>query len=174
MQAEIEGMSFAETADWVSSRYAIPRTTQEMMDDWNEMAWDKYENEVFLKPGCIEFLKECGKRGILLGIASSNSRELVENVLKVRGISNSFGAVITGSDGFPGKPAPDVYLEAAKQLGIAPAQCLVFEDIPAGIKAGKSAGMSVCAVEDAYSAHQREEKKQLADYYIEDYYGLFN
>ena len=79
----------------------------------------------------------------------------------------------SGSDVERGKPAPDIYLEAAGQLGILPSECLVFEDIVAGIQAGKNAGMRVCAVEDAYSAHDRERKKELADYYIEDYMDLF-
>ncbi len=173
-QAEIEGMSFAETAQWVSTHFDIPRTTQEMMDDWNDMAWEKYEKEVFLKPGVSEFLKECVKRELKLGIASSNSRELIENVIRARGLEGVFQVIRTGSDGLRGKPAPDVYLTTAAELGVAPEVCLVFEDVVAGIKAGKAAGMRVCAVEDAYSEKQREEKKQLADYYIEDYYGIFN
>lgn len=173
-QAEIEGMSFRETAQWVSSHYDIPRTVEEMMDDWNDMAWDKYEKEVPLKAGVREFLEECHKRGIKLGIASSNSRELVEKVLSVHGIFHYFNCIRTGSDGLPGKPSPDIYLVAARELGVNPADCLVFEDVLNGIQAGKSAGMCVCAVEDAYSAHQREEKKRIADYYIEDYYGIFN
>ncbi len=173
-QKEIEGMSFEETAKWMSEHFPVPRTVNEMMDDWNRMAWDKYEHEVFLKPGVAEFLKECKKRGILLGIASSNSRELVDNVIHSRGLEGVFSVIKTGSDGLPGKPAPDVYLAAAKELGVKPSRCLVFEDVPAGIRAAKAAGMRVCAVEDDYSAHQREEKKILADYYIEDYYGLFN
>lgn len=173
-QAEIEGMSFAETAQWVSTHFDIPRTTQEMMDDWNDMAWEKYEKEVFLKPGVAEFLEECVKREMKLGIASSNSRELIENVIRARGLEGIFQVIRTGSDGLKGKPAPDVYLATAAELGVAPEVCLVFEDVVAGIKAGKAAGMRVCAVEDAYSEKQREEKKQLADYYIEDYYGIFN
>ena len=64
-QAEIEGMSFRETAEWVSSHYDIPRTVEEMMDDWNDMAWDKYEKEVPLKVGVREFLEECQKQMIL-------------------------------------------------------------------------------------------------------------
>ena len=68
-----------------------------------------------------------------------------------------------------GKPAPDVYLEAASRLGVQPGRCLVFEDVPMGILAGKHAGMKVCAVEDKFSAAQREEKRELADYYITDY-----
>ncbi len=172
-QAEIEGMSFRETAEWVSTHYPIPRTCEEMMDDWNTMAWDKYENEVFLKPGVYEFLIECQKRDIKLAIASSNSRELVDNVLKARNISEFFAVIKTGSDGLKGKPAPDIYLAAASELEIEPEYCLVFEDIVHGIKAGKNAGMRVCAVEDAYSAKQREEKLKQADFYIEDYYGIF-
>ncbi len=173
-QAEIEGMSFRETAEWVSSHYDIPRTCEEMMEDWNAMAWDKYEKEVFLKEGAMEFLQECRKRDIKLAIASSNSRELVENVIQARGLNGFFDVIKTGSDGLRGKPAPDIYLAAAGDLGIDPMHCLVFEDITHGIHAGKNAGMRVCAVEDAYSAQQREEKKKLADFYIEDYYGIFN
>lgn len=173
-QAEIEGMSFKETAEWVSSHYDIPRTVEEMMDDWNDMAWDKYAKEVPLKEGVREFLIKCHEKGIKLGIASSNSRELVENVLTVHGIIDYFECIRTGSDGLPGKPAPDIYLITAKELGVAPSDCLVFEDVVKGIQAGKSAGMCVCAVEDAYSAIHRVEKKKQADYYIEDYYGIWN
>ena len=61
------------------------------------------------------------------------------------------------------------YLAAARQLQVLPERCLVFEDVLAGIQAGKNAGMRVCAVEDAYSMYVREEKKALADYYIESY-----
>ena len=133
-QAEIEGMSFAETAQWVSTHFDIPRTTQEMMDDWNDMAWEKYEKEVFLKPGVAEFLEECVKREMKLGIASSNSRELIENVIRARGLEGIFQVIRTGSDGLRGKPAPDVYLATAAELGVAPEVCLVFEDVVAGIR----------------------------------------
>lgn len=172
-QANIEGMSFKETAEYMHAHFDIPRTAEEMMDDWNRMAWEKYEKEVFLKKGAYEFLVECKNRGILLGIASSNSRELVDNVINARGLEGFFEVIITGSDGLPGKPAPDMYLEAARKLNVEPIHCLVFEDIPKGITAGKEAGMKVCAVEDLYSEHQREAKKNMSDFYIEDYYGIF-
>jgi 16S rRNA pseudouridine516 synthase len=109
-----------------------------------------------------------------MDIATSNSVELLSYFLKAHELHSYFEVVITGSDGLRGKPAPDMYLEAAKRLAVKPEKCLVFEDIIPGILAGKRAGMRVCAVEDAYSAHLREEKKKMADYYIEDYYGIFN
>ena len=68
-----------------------------------------------------------------------------------------------------GKPAPDVYLKAAESLQTSPENCLVFEDVPMGILAGKNAGMKVCAVEDEFSKVQEKKKRELADYYIQNY-----
>ena len=110
--------------------------------------------------------------GIKLGIATSNSRALVEAVADARGFGKDFDCIMTACEVEKGKPAPDIYLAVAKQLGVETSKCLVFEDITAGIMAGKNAGMRVCAVEDAYSMHQIEEKKELADFYIKDYYEI--
>ena len=173
LQSEIEGMSFGETALYFKEHFSIPESLEEIKQTWNRMAWDKYIYEVPLKKGIPEFLDGCRKNGIRLGIATSNSRELVENVAATHRLREYFTSIVTGSDVERGKPAPDIYLEAARQLAIPPSECLVFEDIVAGIQAGKNAGMRVCAVEDAYSAHDRERKKELADYYIDDYGNLF-
>lgn len=172
LQSEIEGMSFRETAIYIKKRFQIADDIEQMMDDWNEMAWDKYMNEVPLKDGVYDFLMECKRRGILLGIASSNSRELVENVLSALQIRELFTCIMTGSEAKRGKPAPDIYLEVAERMQVEPEKCLVFEDIVAGITAGKSAGMTVYAVDDLYSAHQEEKKRELADGYIKSYHEL--
>ena len=71
-----------------------------------------------------------------------------------------------------GKPAPDIYLHAAQALGVCPQECVVFEDIPAGLLAGQRAGMTTCAVEDAYSEYCMEEKRRLADFVIRDFAEL--
>ncbi len=173
LQNKIEGMSFRETAVYFKEHFGIHDPLEEIMDTWNRMAWDKYMYEVPLKKGIPDFLRGCRERGILLGIATSNSRELVTNVIMAHSLKGCFGCIMTGSDVERGKPSPDIYLAAARLLKAEPARCLVFEDIAAGIQAGKNAGMRVCAVEDAYSADARELKKRLADYYIEDYTGLF-
>lgn len=173
MQSKIEGMSFHETAVYFKEHFPIPDTLDEIKRTWNEMAWDKYLHEVPLKPGIPEFLAGCRERGLRLGIATSNSRELVENIAKVHRLREYFTCIVTGSEVERGKPSPDIYFAAAKGLGTACERCLVFEDIIPGIRAGKNAGMKVCAVEDAYSVPDRDAKKELADYYIEDYYGFF-
>lgn len=168
----IEGMSFTETAYYMKERFQIPEDVETIKADWNEMAHDKYAFEVPLKHGVYEFLKELKAQGIRLAIATSNSRELAETVLRAHRILDWFDAIVTGCDVKVGKPAPDVYLTAAKAVGAAPEECLVFEDIPQGILAGKRAGMTVYAVEDAYSMELNEEKRRLADSFITDYQEL--
>lgn len=173
LQSKIEGMSFTETAVYFKETFGIPDSLETIKDDWNRMAWDKYTHEVPLKPGIPEFLEGCQRNGILLGIATSNSRELVENIAGVHNLKDYFSCIMTGCDVARGKPSPDIYLAVAERLRVSPDRCLVFEDIIPGIQAGLNAGMRVCAVEDAYSTCDRAEKKALADYYIEDYRGLF-
>lgn len=172
LQNEIEGMSFTETACYFKERFRIPDPIEAIKADWNRMAWDKYANVVMLKPGAADFVKRCHAAGLKLGIATSNSRELVENFIRVHGLEQYFMSIMTACDVQKGKPAPDIYLRTAGELAVQPAKCLVFEDIVAGIQAGKAAGMKVCAVEDVYSAYQRNEKKELADYYIDSYLEL--
>ena len=169
LQRQIEGMSFSETAQYFKSYFHLPDSLEQIKEDWNRMAWDKYRHEVPLKPGAAAFLEQCRKDGVRLGIATSNSRELVETIAEVHGLREYFSCIMTACDVKKGKPAPDIYLAVAGALGVSPKNCLVFEDIVPGIMAGKNAGMEVCAVEDAYSYDQREEKQLLADYYIEDF-----
>lgn len=174
LQSKIEGMCFNETALYFKEHFPITDPIEKIKDDWNKMAWDKYANEVPLKPGIPEFLDSCRSNGIKLGIATSNSRELVENIALVHGLKDHFACIMTGCEVGRGKPAPDIYLAVAERLGVEPSKCLVFEDIIPGIQAGVSAGMRVCAVDDAYSAAQREAKQEMADYYIENFYDLFS
>lgn len=168
-QQKIEGMSFTETAIYSKERFQLTETVEELKDIWNVMAMDKYSHEVPFKPHAEEFLKHCKERGIPMGIATSNSKQLVQAVSDALGLHNYIETIVTSCEVNRGKPAPDVYLEVARRLQVKPEECLVFEDIPAGIMAGKAAGMTVCGVEDTYSMYLKEEKKRLADFYIADY-----
>ncbi|WP_035800961.1 HAD family hydrolase [Butyrivibrio sp. FCS014] len=172
LQKDIGGRSFIETAEYFKERFGIEDSIEQIGDDWNRMAWDKYTNEVPLKEGVFEFLGLCDDKNIKLGIASSNSTELIEQVLASHGIKGRFGSVKSGTEILKGKPAPDVYLAVADELGAEPSKCLVFEDLVDGIRAGKNAGMTVVAVSDDYSRHSDDLKKELADCYIEDYRGF--
>lgn len=152
----------------------IDRTIEELKAEWNEIAMDCYTKEVAAKPGAENFLRELKERGIRTAIASSNSRELIEASLKAHRMDHQIEAITTSCEVNAGKPAPDVYLKSAEKLGVVPERCLVFEDVPNGILAGKNAGMKVCAVYDDFSAYQDKRKKELADYYIRSYDEIKN
>ena len=136
------------------------------------MACEKYRHEVPYKKGALEFVKQCRENGIRLGIATSNSRELVEVAAEALSLHEYFSYILTACEVKKGKPAPDVYLVTAEKLGVSPEKCLVFEDIVPGIQAGKAAGMCVCAVKDLHAKASEEEIRALADYYINDYREL--
>lgn len=174
LQKVIEGMSFSETAFYFKERFALPLELDEIKKIWTEMSLDKYRKEVPLKRGVREFLQYAKDLGLRCGIATSNGREMVDAVIESLRISPYFQVVTTACEVAAGKPEPDIYLKVADTLRVDPADCLVFEDIPAGILAGKRAGMTVCAVEDDFSVDMREEKKSLADYFINDYFDILN
>ena len=172
LQKDIEGMSFSETAVYFKETFQIADSLEKIKSDWNRMAYEKYTKEVALKAGAKEFLDYCKVKGIKLGIATSNSRELVDATLEALNIRDYFDCVMTACEVEKGKPAPDIYLAVANKVLVQPSECLVFEDIEMGILAGKNAGMEVCAVEDDFSMDQMELKKNLADYYVKDYFEL--
>ena len=172
---DIEGKSYVETAQYFLDTFpTLACTVEEVCREWTGMTMELYQTRVPLKPGAGEFLEYLEQQGIRMGIATSNSRELAAAVLDALHIRKYFTAIITSDEVRRGKPAPDVFLKAAEGLGVPPSECLVFEDVPNGIRAGKSAGMSVCAVHDSFSVPCEEEKRRLADYYIRDYQEVWN
>jgi 16S rRNA pseudouridine516 synthase len=172
LQAQLEGLSFTETAQYFQNHFCPERSIQEIKDDWNRQAREKYQKEVTLKPGAYDFLVWLKNHGYGTAVCTSNSRELVDAFLESHNIRHLFDYVVTACEVNAGKPAPDIYLQAAKELQTPPDQCIVFEDVPAGLLAGIRAGMETCAVEDAYSHYCREEKQRMADYYLNSYCEL--
>jgi len=102
-----------------------------------------------------------------LALGSSSARPLVQAALGPRGWLSRFDVVVTGSDVARKKPAPDIYLEAARQLGVAPARCVVLEDSPAGCASGRAAGATVIAV-----THDVDAVRGHADHVFPDLYAV--
>ena len=109
-------------------------------------------------PGAHEFISKCRKKGLRLALATSADTIKMEVNLKEIGLSrNSFHSVITGLDVNKKKPFPDIYLRAAKNLGLKPADCLVVEDAVSGIESGKAAGCRCLAVTSYFDAAALKE-----------------
>lgn len=173
LKSDIEGMSMKETAVYFKNRFGISDDIDKIVCDWNEMAIEKYTNEVPLKKNVKDFLLYLKENNIKIGLCTSNSLVLAEAALKALNIIEYFDAITTGCIDIKGKPEPDVYLVTAKKLNINPEDCLVFEDLCVGIQAGASAGMKTCAVKDDFSDDQWDRKVLMADYFIEDYNEVF-
>jgi len=106
-------------------------------------------------PGVLDFIAKCRARGLKMAVASSADPSKVEVNLEEIGIpSSTFGTVVTGLDIEQRKPAPDIFLKAAENLGVDPAECLVVEDAVSGVKAGKAAGAKVLALTTSFSAEE--------------------
>jgi HAD superfamily hydrolase (TIGR01509 family) len=109
-------------------------------------------------PGALEFISKCRKKRLKLALATSADKVKMEVNLKEIGLSrNAFHSVITGLDVENKKPSPDIYIKAAKSLGLEPQECLVVEDAMSGIKAGKSAGCRCLAVTSSFDASALHE-----------------
>lgn len=169
LQERIEGMTMIQTAVWFKENYCLPESIEELTGIWNAMAMDAYAKTIETKPHAIEFLQMLRDRGYALAIGTSNSRPLVEASFSKNHLDQMVSVCVTCDEISRGKPAPDIYLQAARELSVAPASCLVFEDILPGIAAAQAAGMKVCAVEDAYSTAVRNRKIKEADYFIDGF-----
>lgn len=174
LQQSISGLSFHETAVYFQNRFGITDDTETIESTWNSMAEDYYRYKVPLKSGVPEFLAKLKEKGYKTGIATSNSTELLEIVLEALNIRQYFDEIHTAGEVAKGKPAPDIYLLVADRLRTEPDKCMVFEDLCVGINGAIAAGMKTCAVEDRFSACEREEKKRLSDYFIDDYTEIIN
>lgn len=169
LQEYIEGMSFSEVSAYFKETFGLKESLEEIKSEWVSMAKYKYTHEVPLKPGALRFLKHLKEQGIPMGIATSNSRDLLDAVLESLEIAPYFDCCMTSCEAGAGKPAPDIYLKVAELLKTEPKDCLIFEDTPAGILAGNRAGIPVCAMADENSAGRKDQILQIADYYAETF-----
>jgi HAD superfamily hydrolase (TIGR01509 family) len=165
----VSSMTFHDAAAYTIKRFALPDSVESLISEWNDMAAYAYGHTVQLKPHAKEYLAALRERGAKLAIATTLSSELCAPVLRSNGIDHLFHAMCRTDEVGHGKTRPDVFLLAAKKLGVPPADCLVFEDILAAVKSAKSAGMSVCAVYDKSSENDWGEIQKIADYAVVDF-----
>jgi HAD superfamily hydrolase (TIGR01509 family) len=107
-----------------------------------------YRRELPLLPGAREAVRALATRWPL-GLASSSNREIIDLVLELAGLADAFTTTVSSEEVPRGKPAPDVYLEAARRLEVAPGDCAAVEDSTNGLRAAAAAGMTVIALPNA-------------------------
>ncbi len=165
-------LGFAEGALYVIERYGLDEDPQDICDEWNELANDIYATEVDLRPGALAYLDALRETGIPIALATTNDHDVLASMAPRLDVYDLFDTVVCGTDVTKTKREPDIYLEAARRLGVAPAGCVVFEDIVAGLRSAGGAGMATCAVASGDVTQDVDAVRAAADLFLEDWRDL--
>jgi HAD superfamily hydrolase (TIGR01509 family) len=145
VQRAMMGMSSPEWSRYLHETAGVPDAPEEINAEVVRRMLAAYRAHLPLLPGAVEAVERAAQR-FPLALASSSNRELIDVALELAGLAGLFRATVSSEEVARGKPAPDVYLEAARRLEIPPERCTAVEDSHAGIRAAKAAGMRVVAV----------------------------
>lgn len=144
--ARFIGIGTLETLEILRERYAIPAPVEQLLAEQNasylELA--RAGTEVF--PQMRKFVERLRAEGVPMAVASGSSREAIDAVLSGTGLDALLTTAVSAEEVAHGKPAPDVFLEAARRLGAEPADCVVIEDAAPGALAARAAGMECVAI----------------------------
>jgi len=144
-QADMMGMSSPEWSRYMHDVIGLPETPEAINDEVVERMLARYGVALPLIDGAVEAVERLAG-SFRLAVASSSNRPLIDAVLGGAGITGLFEVVVSSEEVARGKPAPDVYIEAARRLDLAPAACAAIEDSANGIRSAHAAGMRVVAV----------------------------
>jgi HAD superfamily hydrolase (TIGR01509 family) len=144
-QADMMGMSSTEWSRYMHDELGLSEPPAELNRLVVERMQERYRDELPLVDGAVEAVRRVGARWPL-GLASSSNRPLIDLALELMGLVNLFRATVSSEEVQRGKPAPDVYLEAAGRLGVRPETVVAIEDSANGIRSAKAARMGVIAI----------------------------
>jgi HAD superfamily hydrolase (TIGR01509 family) len=144
-QADMMGMSSTEWSRYMHDVIGLAEPPEEINAEVVRRLLARYRESLPLMPGAAAAVERLAARWPL-GLASSSNREVIDAVLELAGIAHLFRATVSSEEVEHGKPAPDVYLEAARRLRVDPTSCAAVEDSANGIRSARAAGMRVIAI----------------------------
>jgi HAD superfamily hydrolase (TIGR01509 family) len=144
-QRDMMGMSSLQWSTYVRDRLGVAMEPERISQAVADRVADVYRERLPLLPGAVESVRALAAEWPL-GLASSSNRHVIDLVLELAGIADDFEATVSSEEVGAGKPAPDVYLEAARRLGVDPRGCAAIEDSANGLRSAREAGMAVIAV----------------------------
>jgi HAD superfamily hydrolase (TIGR01509 family) len=144
-QRDMMGMSSLEWSRYMHDTIGLPEPPEEISREVVRRLAELYRERLPVMQGARDAVERLAERWPL-GLASSSNRELIDLVLQLLGVSHLFKATVSSEEVERGKPAPDVYVEAARRLGVDPSRTAAVEDSENGIRSAKAAGMRVVAI----------------------------
>ena len=166
LEQKLASMTLKEAAEYVGAIYDIALHPSRIIEEWNDLALYHYGHTIPLKEGAAKLIKFLAAKGMRLGIATSCFPAACESVLSRHGIRQYFSALIYSDSVSRNKTFPDIFLACAKELGVEPEDCVVFEDLYAALSGIRAAGMGAIAVYDESGAAHWEKFKEEADYAV--------
>ena len=144
------GATVSETWVQVKRLREIPQTPAELLAAYTAVVKEVLRSDLTPRPGVRALIAEAQRRGLPIAVASSSLREWVNLKLSVIGLTDAFPVALGGDDVANGKPAPDIYIRAARLLGLEAADCVAIEDSPIGLAAASASGAyTVCTLTDS-------------------------
>jgi HAD superfamily hydrolase (TIGR01509 family) len=144
-QADMMGMSSLEWSSYMHDVIGLAESPAEIDEEVVRRLLERYAAELPLVDGAVDAVRRLGET-FRLGLASSSNRRVIDSVLDAAGLTSSFEVTVSSEEVARGKPAPDVFLEAARRLDVPPECCAAVEDSANGIHAAHAAGMRVIAI----------------------------
>ena len=144
------GTTVEETWVRVKELRNVPQTPAELLAGYNEVVKEVLRSDLTARPGVRDLIAEAQRRGLPIAVASSSLREWVDLKLSVIGLTDAFAVKLGGDDIENGKPAPDIYIKAARLIGLEATECIAIEDSPIGLAAASASGAyTVCTLTDS-------------------------
>lgn len=162
-------LTLDESLPVIIDKLGLNLTVDELLEEFKRRMFIEYAENIPAKEGAAAFVRELHEKGIKIALATSGYEALCKAAFTRLGIWDCFNACAFSSEVGVNKSNPDVYLLAAKRIGVPPKECVVFEDIAGGIEGAKKGGFKTCAIYDITNAAETEALKKLADYYIKDW-----
>lgn len=159
----LSSMKLGPAAEYTIKLYGLNERAEDIIEEWLGAAREEFAERVGLKPYAREMLETLKKREIPMAVATTSQKELYLPALERNGILEYFDVIIDSDMVNRGKESPEIFLAAAKGLGLEPRDCIVFEDTAAGIRSAKEAGFITAAVLDEVQERDHPEIRDTAD-----------
>jgi beta-phosphoglucomutase len=162
---KFSGKKNNQILETVFGKTLSPEEIVQYTDEKEHIYQELYTSDIEEVPGLAKILEDLKSRNIKLAIATTAPETNRQFGLEALGLTDSFEVILGDEHVTRGKPDPEIYVETAKQLGVDSSQCVVFEDSPVGVEAGKNAGIKVVGL---LTTHSNEELAQ-ADLHVRDF-----
>ncbi len=166
--AQLAALGFEKGAQFTIDLFRLNETVEDICAEWNDLGREMYRNDVMLREGAERYIRALREAGIPCAMATTNDVNVLTSMRHINP-NDLFDVCVYGAEVSRGKDEPDIYLEAARRLGVEPVGCTVFEDILVAVRSAASVGMRTCAVNANDKTQPILDLQAAADLWLDDW-----